>query len=486
MEKLAGQLSQAKGLVAGAFSSGFAQLVGAAGIAGIMGLALKKASDAEEGQVKLKSALEATGQNVVSETERINKMAAAVSNATAMSKGHIKEIATVGINLGLTGDQTTNYTKAAIGLAKVTNGDASEAMRALVKAGDGNITMLQRQLPQLQHITDHTKFMAAAMKLAQQGMHQQEATANTLEGKWAKLQQAVSKILTTLGQLLLPIVEAVVEGLTDMIGSVNTNSDATESWGKTITGVCGWIKNAFAEVRWQWSELGNTFAIVGTYVAEGFTRLYDIIRNTFSNAVEIVRWFFDNWKSIFSDIGNFASTVFSNLADNIINAVKRAWNWITGSKEPNTAFKNLADGFISQTKQMPQLKNILEKGDLTKSLEEQRHALEGLRERDSVKYHQNELARIQARTDKEKSDHEEANNMHLDVLGKSKGDSKKEGGFTDLLTAWKNMQSAAIKKDQTPEKQLAIAKDQHGELKQINKNLEKIANGKGKMIAVAG
>ena len=60
------------------------------------------------------------------ETARIKAMAAAVNDATAMSKGQIKEIATVGINLGLTGEQTENYTKAAIGLAKVTNGDASE------------------------------------------------------------------------------------------------------------------------------------------------------------------------------------------------------------------------------------------------------------------------------------------------------------------------------------------------------------------------
>ena len=350
----------------------------------------------------------------------------------------------------------------------------------------GNEAMLRRQLPQLANITDHHRFMAAAMKLAQQGMHQQEAAGQTLEGKWAKLQQTVGKLLTTLGQMLLPIIEAVVDGLTDMIGSVADTADGTADWGKTTTSVCEWVKKAFAEVKWQWTEIGNSAAIVWVCFEVALSQIWDACKNTFTNSLTIVNWFFDNFWSIAKDAANMYMTVWSNVVDNIKSIFSNVWNWLTGSKKPKEAMKGLLDGFVAETKKMPELKNIFEKSGATKDLEAQAAGLFTQRDKDGEQFHQNELARQATRAAREKADHEEANNIKLDVLGKGKSDSKKEGGFSDLLSAWKNLQGAAVKKDNTPHDTLVAVRNQHQEAIRQTKLLEQIAKSGGRSVAVAG
>lgn len=481
---MSAKLSAAKSMFSGLFSTGFASLVGAAGIAGVAALAIHDAEKMKEGQEQLKTALESTGQNVETETARINAMASALNDATSISKGHIKEIALAGIHMGLTGEQTTHYTKAAIGLAKITGGDATESMRMLVKAGEGNGQMLQRQFPQLAGITDKHKLMAAAMKIAQGGMKEQENTGKSLEGQWAKLHQTVSHILGTLGQALLPIISTIVEGLQDMISSVAGTADGFTDWGNITKGVCDWIKKAFAEVKWQWTEIGNSVAIVFVCFEAALSGIWDVIQNTFTNCWEVVKWFFTNWKTIIPDLANMYVAVWTNVMSNIKSVFSNVWGWLTGSKKPKEAMKGLLDGFVAATKEMPELKNIFDKSDATKGFEAEAAGLFMQRDKDAEEFHANELKRAEDRKAKEIADSKEAHEMDLSMLDGGKNDKeKKGGGFTDVLSAWKNLQTSALKADPAS-KQLALAKEQHNEQKTQTKILKDIARNSGKRMAV--
>ncbi len=178
--------------------------------------------------VDLGSALKLDGvKNVDAFTKKEDEFAASLQDSTNLAKDDTLALLAHAAAMGIQPEKLNDTILAAQGLAKVTGGDASQAMRMLTMASEGNFNMLQRQLPLLKGMQDAHEKYAYVMRVSQGGLNTLNEETRVGEGPskklslaWEDIQEKLNQFLPTLIDVAKVLKDVVVIGLEPFIAAI--------------------------------------------------------------------------------------------------------------------------------------------------------------------------------------------------------------------------------------------------------------------------
>lgn len=477
LNPLSAGLQRAKGMVASGVKgmgsiaqSGLVGLGLAAGIGATVALSLKNFAKQEEAEKGLAAALRATGQEVDNNLGKMKTFASALQSVTTHGDETTLPIMQMGVNLGLTAEQSQEATKAAIGLSKALGINVNEAMKAVSKEMQGQKSALNEQIPGLMDVSDASERLAIISQKAGMGMQEEMAAAETSGGSLTQLKNTLGDLTEMLGGVIASGLTPLVQWFNDLIGvtvSYNQSTGDTSSAVGSAFSSIGSIASSVFSTLGDWlkqtifffSNLSTYGKILGTDMAIGFGSMIDAASWAFDNVVNLGKWLWDNMGTLFMDGVNYAITVFSNLGSNLKTFFTGLWSWIKsgGTKGFEEGFKGVSEGFIAQTKSLPEYREWQE-GALTKVAKEDRARYKKELEDQRKKWNE---SFAQLPEQKRKAQEEMANvNLGLTEQGqqketerkqkeeekKSKGSTGSDIGFVGLADVWKQSQESSLKK----------------------------------------
>lgn len=217
MEKFASSVS-----MLGAAGVGVAAAVGMIKV--LKGM-VDAAAAAETSHVKLAAALKVNDQEVTNNTDKMQKLAVALQDHLNITQNDSRAMMAHGVQLGLTTDQTMEYTKAAVGLATALNIDVQSAFERLVRAGQGSWGMMERQVKKLRELHTQEERLAYVQDLAARGMAARKEEMGTLEQKQAAFAIALDNLNKAWGELAMGPMKAAVDVATRFLKVVTLGSD---------------------------------------------------------------------------------------------------------------------------------------------------------------------------------------------------------------------------------------------------------------------
>jgi hypothetical protein len=141
-----------------------------------------------------------------------------------LSDDTARELQTLAINLGATGDEVAQLVQASIGLSSALGTDASGAMMALNKAMQGEWAALQKVFPALRRMNSEQEKLAYIQNVAARGFSEQLSAANTLSGTIGGMGIQFGELKEAVGNLIAIPLEPWMRNLSEAIRSLTTGS----------------------------------------------------------------------------------------------------------------------------------------------------------------------------------------------------------------------------------------------------------------------
>jgi hypothetical protein len=248
------------------------QTVAVAGgaIAGAIGVVLNAYSKQQKAENDLNSALIAHGSNATALMPKYKALASAIQDQTGAADENTLSLMTQIKNLGVTDDKMEEATKGALGLAKALGLDQAAAARYAALALNGEFTTLQRYIPALREANDDGEKMAIVQNLMAQGYEQQQASLNTVSGRFGELKGRVGDFLEKIGEAITNSsgMESVLASLSERVVEIGARF---QDWVDV-----GGLNRLTASVKIFASEFITRFLNIKDSAAAVFGAIYDM------------------------------------------------------------------------------------------------------------------------------------------------------------------------------------------------------------------
>ena len=189
---------------------------------GVVGDFIDSANIQIKAENDLRMSLEQTGQFTESNFQKFKEYASSLQETTVFGDEATLSLLSLSNQLGFLGDESIKATETAYGLAtqfEAFNVKPEMALRALRRAQEGNFTMLQQWIPQLQGVTDETEKWAIINEQAANGMLRAGEFAETTEGRMIQFQNAIGDLKEELGFFAIDVIQSfmpVLKQITDV------------------------------------------------------------------------------------------------------------------------------------------------------------------------------------------------------------------------------------------------------------------------------
>ena len=156
---------------------------------------------AEKANVMLDAALRGVGSYTPEASKQMRDLASAIQDETGASDEAVKSNIAMLTTLGVSTDAMGDAARAVAALTSLGR-DGSQAMVAIGKALEGDISGFERFSPEVKNATTITEKYAAANKLLAAGYEQQKASLLTVGGSWAALKGRIGDAVEDIGNAL--------------------------------------------------------------------------------------------------------------------------------------------------------------------------------------------------------------------------------------------------------------------------------------------
>ena len=156
----------------------------------------------EKSEIRLRSALKATGQEVAGNTVAIQKFTSALQKQTNIGDEVTIGLVATATAMGATSDEAMRATEAAVGLSESLGMGLDASLKAVINAQEGNYQQLQRYIPALKGVTDETEAWAIINDSVEAGLISLSEQTGTFTGQMTALKNAWGDYLEQLGRYL--------------------------------------------------------------------------------------------------------------------------------------------------------------------------------------------------------------------------------------------------------------------------------------------
>lgn len=170
----------------------------------------------ERADIKLRSALKATGDASKETFNDFKNFASEMQKVTTVGDEATQEIIALGLRMGISTDQIKDATKGAIGLSQSLGIDLQSALKIVAQGMDGQYTMLSRYIPALRSATTESEKAAIFQKVLNDGFQEAKDITQGYIGSVEQMKNAVGDAKEEIGKVvadaLLPFVKLIAQG----------------------------------------------------------------------------------------------------------------------------------------------------------------------------------------------------------------------------------------------------------------------------------
>lgn len=304
--------------------------------------ALDGFADAELGELKLKTALEANGRAIESTLNSYKDYASEIQRVTTLEDDYVITLFKAAEQFDTTGAAAKRAVHDAVALAAANDSSADSMIRITSAMAKGDVETAMRfgrMIPQLRGVRDEAQFVAKYALLVKSGFAQAEAETKTFTGTMKQMKVAFGNALEVVGQVVAEAIQPLVRWIKEasdwfqtltpevtrnvaQIGMLTAAvGTLTVAW-KTFQITTGGFKNLFGAVFSKTALkltgiAGAVYLVVDamggwdqawTKTKQAATDFWNYVQPTFNE-------FYILGKSIFTDIWIEARTQFTNIQE---------------------------------------------------------------------------------------------------------------------------------------------------------------------------
>jgi len=197
---------------------------------------IKKSNEAwavqEKALIKTKSALRASGQEVLTNTRNLENFASALQAVTNVGDEVILDLAAQAVAMGATAKEAETATEMAIGLSEALGVGQTEALKKVLEATYGEVSAMQELIPELRSVTDETEAWEIINATAEGGLESLGAQVDTLNGQLKGSKNSIGDFNEQIGRFISmnqdqPI-SKFAEAMNKLTGFMKQNNDELE------------------------------------------------------------------------------------------------------------------------------------------------------------------------------------------------------------------------------------------------------------------
>jgi len=345
-----------------AMSSNFSKastpfLVGGGAIAGVLGLFVKNAGEAETASAMLSTALKTTKQYSDETKQSMLDLATKIQNYSGISDEALQDAMRFGLQLGRTKDEVMALLPKIVDFSAATKVDLQTAMKLANNALTGNIGALTRYGIQIEKSEEGTVSFNSVLD-AFSGFAGSAATqGDTFQGKLKIVKEQIGDLTEILGAGLLPVIKNFIDNhimpLIKRLGEIPTEKLTKDI--QILAGVAGFLLLIGA--------IGKTISMISNFAALLMNPTSGIIFAISMLVIGIVA-LVKHWDKVKAAFKGFYERHIKPWMDPLISGLKKVIEFFekivgffksVGSKiketfttpEVGEAFANYAGGFAS-------------------------------------------------------------------------------------------------------------------------------------------
>jgi hypothetical protein len=168
---------------------------------------------ATEANRALRQAMELNGGATDEAVQKNIELADSLERRTNIEAEAIAEMMKSAAMLGVENEQLDDVAQAAIGLSEAMGIGLDDALKKARLATEGNFDSFNRLIPSLKDMATNEEKLAAVMQLANNGMAQKEARADSAADAYQRMQNKVGNMMEALGEALSPFRKLALDGI---------------------------------------------------------------------------------------------------------------------------------------------------------------------------------------------------------------------------------------------------------------------------------
>lgn len=198
-------------------------------------------ADLEAAQTRVAAAAELNGEHLQTVIPQYHALAAEIQELTVVSDSATLEMIALAQSMGVTSRDMDQVVRGAIGLSRTFGIDTQQAIRMVTNALEGNFTQLERYLPQVRNAQTESEKMAAVQQAMATGFEMAQAEINTVAGRMARYENAVSDVREEIGRFLTGNGQNLLTWATDLAqrtaGAIEAINELREAYRADAEGV---------------------------------------------------------------------------------------------------------------------------------------------------------------------------------------------------------------------------------------------------------
>jgi hypothetical protein len=226
---------------------------------GVIADGVKDAAEAENVNKRLAMSMATVGQYTEKSFTEIQNWAGALETATGTSDEAFRSTVALGLQMGMTVEQSKKATEAALNLAAATGQDMESAFRQMSMTMSGSAGRLAKMIPELRNLTKEELENGAAIDLISKKYAGFAGNAaNSFDGAMKRLDSQIGNVKESFGRIIAqnPAVIAAISKLGDLIGEVAAGMEEFATF----------ILNNSEDLKILAVSFGIASAAVGAYV----------------------------------------------------------------------------------------------------------------------------------------------------------------------------------------------------------------------------
>lgn len=347
----------------GSSLKGYAQAavgaLAALGATAFLGDALGKFQEAEEGEIKLRAALEANGRAVDSLLADYKQWASSIQDITTLDDDAVLALLKRAEAQGLTGESAKRAAQNAIAMEAAFDISAQGAIRMTVGLEQGRSEMLGRFIPALRAIKDPAERTAKAYEILGKGFGQATAAAGSSAGKLKQLKNAYDNLLEDFGASIADGIAPLVEGAKEAVRWFASLSAGTKETIVVVAGVTAGVIALTAAVValgavWNLMTGGVTLILGAIVTAAAAAAAWVAGMGGVKDAWAAVSERAKAWWDWFKPIGAELTIIWNGIAEvaaaawkAISDAAVDVWNELTGGIDWKQIQQGIVDALIA-------------------------------------------------------------------------------------------------------------------------------------------
>jgi len=191
-----------------------AAVFGTAGLVAMMKKNIELWAKAEEASLQLAYAVNTFTKSGIKLYDTISKLGSELQQTLGVGDDYVKQLAAIGLSMGITEDKIVKATKASVLLSRVLGVDAQTLMKGFAQTLQGTVGLLGRYIPEVSSMTKEQLQAGEAIELVSEKFSElEDVLSGTTRSALDRLKESIGDVGEVMGEKLQPFVMRAADAI---------------------------------------------------------------------------------------------------------------------------------------------------------------------------------------------------------------------------------------------------------------------------------